>query len=95
VHNGHIYFIILPDPALRPGVIAELSRRGISAPFHYVPLHDTVAGRRFGRVSGQMVEAHRAGSCLLRLPLWPGVAEHVPEIVAEVEAAIETSEVVA
>lgn len=83
-HNGHIYFILLPDAGIRPAVIAELSRRGINAPFHYVPLHGTPAGRRFGRVSGPVTQADRAGGCLLRMPLWPGIAPHVPEIVGHV-----------
>jgi dTDP-4-amino-4,6-dideoxygalactose transaminase len=90
-HNGHIYFVLLADPALRAPVIAELARRGVNAPFHYVPLHDTVAGRRFGRAAGAIEHAVTAGSCLLRLPLWPGITPDVPTIAEHMRSSIRAS----
>ena len=49
---------------------AHLQKHGIMSVFHYVPLHSSPAGMRFGRASGSMEWTDRAGKCLLRLPLY-------------------------
>lgn len=49
--NGHIFFVILPSRELRDRMAAGLKRHGVTAFSHYVPLHSSPAGRRFGRVS--------------------------------------------
>ncbi|MDB5406589.1 MAG: dTDP-4-amino-4,6-dideoxygalactose transaminase [Rhodospirillales bacterium] len=84
-HNGHIYYLILPSTAARGVFLARMKERGISAPFHYVPLHDSPAGRRFGRVGGSLAATEIAGSRLIRLPLWRDMpAEVVSTVIAEV-----------
>jgi dTDP-4-amino-4,6-dideoxygalactose transaminase len=73
--NAHIYNILLPSAGARDRLLAYLESEGIGAVFHYVPLHSAPAGRRFGRAHGSMTFTDRAGSCLLRMPLWIGLAE--------------------
>ena len=68
--NGHLYYLLLPDRATRDDLIAGLRERGIQAVFHYVPLHDSPGGERFGRVVGPMEVTDAAGERLVRLPLW-------------------------
>jgi dTDP-4-amino-4,6-dideoxygalactose transaminase len=70
VHNAHMYYLLFPSLAERTAAIAALQAKGIRPVFHYVPLHSSPAGQRFGRVHGAMVNTDRAGDCLLRLPLW-------------------------
>ncbi|MBX6366826.1 MAG: dTDP-4-amino-4,6-dideoxygalactose transaminase [Rhodospirillales bacterium] len=83
-HNGHLYYLLLPSAAARDAFIARLRQRGIGTPFHYVPLHSSPAGRRFGRVHGPMRATLRAGACLVRLPLWRGMtAEDVETVIRE------------
>jgi dTDP-4-amino-4,6-dideoxygalactose transaminase len=85
VHNGHIYYLILPSTAARGVFLDRMKERGIGAPFHYVPLHDSPAGRRFGRVAGSLAATEIAGSRLIRLPLWRDMpAEVVSTVIAEV-----------
>src|ERR1700742_751681 len=52
-HNGHIYYILLETAEERRRVLAELRQHDIHAVFHYVPLHSSPAGMRFGRASGE------------------------------------------
>ncbi|MDP9127548.1 MAG: dTDP-4-amino-4,6-dideoxygalactose transaminase [Pseudomonadota bacterium] len=73
-HNGHIYHILLPTPALREALRKHLRHHRIEACFHYVPLHSSPAGRRFGRTASPMSVTNRAAATLLRLPLFPGLA---------------------
>jgi dTDP-4-amino-4,6-dideoxygalactose transaminase len=41
--------------------------------FHYVPLHSSAAGRRYGRVVGSLRNTDAASQRLIRLPLWVGM----------------------
>lgn len=69
-HNAHMYYALFRTLAERTAAIAALQAQGIRPVFHYVPLHSSPAGRRFGRVHGAMDHTDRAGDTLLRLPLW-------------------------
>ena len=40
---------------------------------HYVPLHSSDAGRKFGRYLEPMTVVNRQANCLLRLPLYYGM----------------------
>src|ERR1019366_1258664 len=53
-HNAHLYRLLLPSAKSREETIAELGRAGIQAIFNYVPLHDSPAGLRYGRASGNL-----------------------------------------
>ncbi len=81
-HNAHMYYILVPSAAHRTRLIARLKERGISAVFHYVPLHSSPAGQRFGRVSGSMANTDQLSGRLLRLPLWLGLGSDVPDAIA-------------
>ncbi|MCR5233040.1 MAG: dTDP-4-amino-4,6-dideoxygalactose transaminase [Lachnospiraceae bacterium] len=75
VHNAHMFYIKVRDIDERTDVIGYLKEHGIYSVFHYVPLHSSPAGKRFGRFAGEdkytTVESER----LLRLPLHYGIKE--------------------
>lgn len=74
VHNAHMYYVLLPSSIDRQIVLEGLKKLGIAAMFHYVPLHSSPAGKRFGRVSGEMCNTDQCSSQLIRLPLWVGIS---------------------
>lgn len=84
-HNAHMFYILLPDNESRNHLMTELRKMGISAPFHYIPLHSAPAGERLGRSVGDMANTDHISSTLLRLPMWAGVDVEVPAIVAAIE----------
>jgi dTDP-4-amino-4,6-dideoxygalactose transaminase len=86
-HNGHIYYLIMPNNKLRDLMIAELARLGVKAPFHYVPLHSAPAGRRYGRTSGSLSVTDDLSGRLLRLPLFLEIDGLVEEVVDRVHTA--------
>jgi dTDP-4-amino-4,6-dideoxygalactose transaminase len=87
-HNAHLYRLMLPDRAARDAVIGALAADGISAYFHYVPLHSAPAGRRFGRAHGPMDVTDAAAQTLVRMPLWVGLSDDdVARVVQGVAAA--------
>lgn len=74
-HNAHMYYILLPSLEERTGLIARLAEEGIKAVFHYIPLHSSPAGRKFGRAVGDMLCTDHTGDTLLRLPLYYDLGE--------------------
>ncbi|MBB6253757.1 dTDP-4-amino-4,6-dideoxygalactose transaminase [Nitrospirillum iridis] len=70
-HNAHIYHVLVPEAGRRPTILRDLAARGIDAVSHYVPLHSSPAGRRFGRACGSMRWTDDLSARLLRLPLHP------------------------
>lgn len=88
-HNAHMYYILLAPEIDRQKVLAELKNNNIGAVFHYIPLHSSPAGRRYGRVHGAMNITDRQSECLIRLPLWIGLTEQQQDRIIEVlETAI-------
>jgi dTDP-4-amino-4,6-dideoxygalactose transaminase len=81
VHNGHLYYLIMPDRQTRDGLIQSLRKRGVTAPFHYVPLHSSPGGQRFGRVGGSLAETDAMSGRLIRLPLWSGMTSEIERVV--------------
>jgi dTDP-4-amino-4,6-dideoxygalactose transaminase len=69
-HNAHMYYILVNDLETRSALIAFLGSRGITAVFHYVPLHSSPAGRRYGRASGRLTRTTEVSQRVVRLPLW-------------------------
>ncbi len=74
-HNAHMFYLLTPDEPARDALIANLAERGVVAVFHYVPLHSSPAGRRCGRAAGDLRVTDDVSNRLVRLPLWPGLAE--------------------
>ena len=75
VHNAHMYYIKLRDLADRTAFIAHMRAHGISCVFHYIPLHSSPAGLRFGRFDGQDVHTTAESERLVRLPLYYGMTD--------------------
>jgi dTDP-4-amino-4,6-dideoxygalactose transaminase len=88
-HNAHMYYLLLPDLGARTRFIEGLKRRGIGAVFHYIPLHSSPAGMRYGRAHGGMDVTDATSDRLVRLPLWAGLEEHQDEVLAAATAALE------
>ena len=86
-HNAHMYYVLLPGLAERTRLIERLRKRGIGAVFHYVPLHSSPAGLRYGRAAGPMAHTDSLSERVLRLPLWLGMDPGVADAIArEIEA---------
>jgi dTDP-4-amino-4,6-dideoxygalactose transaminase len=69
-HPSHLFYLLLSSLEEREALREHLSRRGISAPFHYVPLHQSELGRSFGHQHDPCAVSERVSDCLLRLPLY-------------------------
>lgn len=72
-HNAHMFYIKAKNLNERTDLISYLKKNNISSVFHYIPLHSSLAGQKYGRFFGEdrytTVESER----LLRLPLYYGL----------------------
>jgi dTDP-4-amino-4,6-dideoxygalactose transaminase len=80
-HNGHMYYILLPDLERRTAVIDRLRQAGVQSVFHYIPLHSSAAGKKYGRAHGEMMVTDDIADRLLRLPQWVGLEEQQVEVI--------------
>ena len=91
-HNAHMYYMLLPDLETRTRFIAEMKARGVQTVFHYIPLHSAPAGLQTARTHGQLHNTDALSERLVRMPLWIGVEEHLPDILAAADQALGASE---
>jgi len=87
-HNGHLYYVLLPQGTNRDAVLGKLREAEISAVFHYVPLHSSPGGRRFGRTHGDLTHTTDLSERLIRLPFWVGLQESQQQRICETLGAI-------
>jgi dTDP-4-amino-4,6-dideoxygalactose transaminase len=87
-HNAHMYYVLLTRGIDRQFVLSELKRNEIHSVFHYVPLHSSPAGRRYGRVHGGVDVTNRQSERLVRLPLWVGLASEQQNFIVDVLAKV-------
>jgi dTDP-4-amino-4,6-dideoxygalactose transaminase len=80
--NGHMSYLLLPDLDTRSALIAHLKGAGILGVFHYIPLHSSPAGQRFGRTGSAMTVTDDVSERLLRLPLYYEMSEQDVDLVA-------------
>jgi dTDP-4-amino-4,6-dideoxygalactose transaminase len=59
-------------------------------PFHYVPLHSSPAGRRFGRAGGELINTDDLSARLVRLPLYPGMGDTVDFVIDRIAKRLDS-----
>ena len=72
-HNAHMFYLKVEDLQTRTALLKHLVCNGILAVFHYVPLHSSPAGMRFGRFHGEDKYTTNESNRLLRLPMFYGL----------------------
>lgn len=75
VHNAHMFYIKCKDLEERTKFISYMKENGIGCVFHYIPLHSSPAGVRFGRFFEEDVFTTKESERLVRLPMWYGLTE--------------------
>jgi dTDP-4-amino-4,6-dideoxygalactose transaminase len=85
----HMFYVLLPSLEQRQALIAHLKTRGILSVFHYLPLHLSDMGRRFGGREGDCPVTEDVSDRLLRLPFYNELTEQDQ---ARVVTAIKESE---
>ena len=79
----HMFYLLLPTLELRQKLISYLRERGIYSVFHYLPLHLSDMGQKFGGREGDCPVTERVSDQLIRLPFHNALTSSEQEIVIE------------
>ncbi|MBD7911775.1 dTDP-4-amino-4,6-dideoxygalactose transaminase [Clostridium cibarium] len=72
-HNAHMFYIKCKDMNTRDELIDYLKENQILSVFHYIPLHNSPAGKKFGKFFGKDFYTTKESERLLRLPMYYGI----------------------
>jgi len=72
--NGHIFYLLFDNQKTRDRVKEKLKKAGILAVFHYLPLHTSPMGKKFGYKKGDLPVTENITGRLLRLPLYNDIS---------------------
>lgn len=88
-HNGHMYYLLMASTEMRNQVLAHLRAQGIYAVFHYMPLHTSPGGERYGRVHQACTVTQDIAERIIRLPLYVDMTMHdIQFVIDEVKVAV-------
>ena len=71
----HMFYLLLPSLEQRQALIEHLKGHGILSVFHYLPLHLSDMGRKFGGQPGDCPVTEDVSDRLLRLPFYNDLTE--------------------
>ena len=81
--NAHIFYFYTSSAMERNLLLKYLKENEISAVFHYVPLHSSTAGQKFGRFEGEDKYTTQLSDRLVRLPLYFGLTDEMQNYVID------------
>lgn len=70
IHNAHMFYIKCKDLTERTKLINYLKSKDIQTVFHYIPLHISPAGKKYGRFDGEDIYTTKESERLVRLPMY-------------------------
>lgn len=83
-HNAHMYYLKVENLEVRTRLLSYMKEQGIYSAFHYIPLHSSPAGQKFGRFHGEDRFTTRESERLLRLPMFYNLdmedVRHITEV---------------
>ena len=80
-HNGHIYYLILNSKINRNKLLKSLHAQKIYVLHHYIPLHSSPAGKKYGRIHGTLRHTNFLSKQIIRLPIWAHITKNDQDIV--------------
>jgi dTDP-4-amino-4,6-dideoxygalactose transaminase len=83
-NNAHMFYIRFCESDIRSEFIAHMKQHNIMTPFHYIPLHSSPAGMKYGRVGSDMTNTNNISQTLVRLPIYFSMQNHDIERLIEV-----------
>ncbi|MCQ2550319.1 MAG: dTDP-4-amino-4,6-dideoxygalactose transaminase [Lachnospiraceae bacterium] len=82
-HNAHMFYVKCKNLEERTAMISYLKEKEIMSVFHYIPLHTSPAGLKFGRFAGEDVYTTKESERLARLPLYYGLKPEQVEYICD------------
>ncbi len=77
----HMFYILLPSCQKRQELIEHLKNKGILSVFHYLPLHLSKMGRKFGGTENSCPVTEDVSNRILRLPFFNTLTQQEQDMV--------------
>lgn len=86
IHNAHMFYIKTKNIKERTELIEHLKIHGVMSVFHYIPLHNALAGKQYSEFCGQDLHTTTESERLLRLPMYYGLShQDINNIIDEIK----------
>ena len=79
----HLFPLLLPDLETRTRFLAFTREHGVATTFHYIPLHSSPGGERFGTTPFGCPVSTQVSDRLVRLPLFSDITESEVELIID------------
>jgi dTDP-4-amino-4,6-dideoxygalactose transaminase len=79
----HMFYMLLPNLDVRQKLITYLREHGVYSVFHYLPLHLSDMGQKFGGKTGDCPVTERVSDRLVRLPFHNSLTSGEQELVID------------
>lgn len=87
--NYHLFYIVFNSANRRNFCMEKLNKQNIKAIFHYIPLHNSTAGLKYGRYVGELNNTIKISENIMRLPLHPNLSlTDVDQICDQIELSL-------
>lgn len=83
-HNAHMYYLLFNNFEQRTSFIQFMKKNDIDPVFHYIPLHSSPAGLKYGKISGRMDVTNNISDTLVRLPMYYNLRSEDLDIINQV-----------
>ena len=84
VQNAHMFYVKVDDLETRTSLLEHLNQNNILAVFHYIPLHSSLAGLKFGRFDCDDIYTTFESERLIRLPMYFRLTKENVKLICEV-----------
>ena len=93
-HNAHMFYLKFKSVHARQDFISEMKVHGVMAVFHYIPLHTSPAGKKFGKLNGDDKFTTCESEKLVRLPIFFNMEfEEVDSVINQVQKYVKSKKV--
>ena len=76
----HMFYLLFETEEIRNGFLSYIQQKGISAIFHYIPLHSSDMGRQFGKFDCPVTES--VAKRIVRLPFYFGIENVIENVIS-------------
>lgn len=87
----HMFYMLAPSLEIRTKFIGFLKENGISAVFHYLPLHKSEMARKMGLEMSELSVTERISDTLVRLPFFFSLSEEQQSYIVDIIARFQNS----
>jgi dTDP-4-amino-4,6-dideoxygalactose transaminase len=85
----HMFPVVMPDLDARTRLISTAKKLNVSAVFHYVPLHSSPGGKRFGRSASDCPNTDYISDRIVRLPLFSDIRyDEIEKVITAIQSFV-------